>query len=162
MNDALASCRNQPQRDVAAGQIVLTEGGAGGKMLVLAAGAVEVLKGDVQVAVVEEPGAFFGEMAVLLGRPHSATVKTLEASRFYVIDEPQRFLAEHPEVALGLARLLARRLHAMTTYLADIRRQFADQAGNLGIIDAVLETLAHDQDEGGVLVSERDPGTDVD
>lgn len=162
MRDVLASCGDLPLRDVAAGEVVLAEDGASGEMLVLAGGAVEVLKGDVQVAVVEEPGAFFGEMAVLLDRPHSATVRALEPSRFHVVAAPQRFLAEHPEVALGLARLLARRLHAMTTYLADIRRQFADQAGNLGIIDEVLATLAHDQDEGGVLVSERDPGTDVD
>lgn len=162
MKDVLAAYRNLPQRDFAAGEVVIAEGGTSGEMLVLAAGAVEVLKGDVQVAFVEEPGAFFGEMAVLLDRPHSATVKALEPSRFHVVTEPQRFLAEHPDVALGLARLLARRLHSMTTYLADIRRQFADQAGNLGIIDAVLETLAHDQDEGGALVSDRDPDTDVD
>jgi len=162
MKDILPSCQHLPQREVAAGETVIDEGGDSGEMLILVDGAVEVLKGDVQVAVVEDAGAFFGEMAVLLGRPHSATVKALDPSRFLVIADPDAFLHEHPEVALTLAQLLARRLHAMTTYLADIRRQFADQSGNLGIIDEVLETLAHDQGSTGSLVSDRDPDIDVD
>lgn len=162
MKQILPAYRGLPVRDVAAGETVLVEGGDSGEMLILDEGVVEVLKGDVQVSVVEDAGAFFGEMAVLLGRPHSATVKTMAPSRFFVVDDPAGFLHDHPEVAMTLARLLARRLHAMTTYLADIKRQFAGHGGNLGIIDEVLATLAHDQDQAECVVSDRDPDTAVD
>lgn len=151
-----------PRRSVEADAVVLTEGDDSGVMLILEEGVVEVLKGDVQVSVAEDPGAFFGEMSVLLGRPHSATVRALTPARFIVIERPQEFLRDHPEIALSLARLLARRLHAMTTYLADIKRQFSEQAGSLAIIDEVLDALSHDQDQGESVLSDRDPDTAID
>ena len=162
MKEILPFCRDLPEVALEAGAVVLEEHGKTGQMFVLLDGAVEVLKGDVPVSVVDDPGAVFGEMAALLGLPHSATVKTLQDSRFYVVDDGAGFLADHPEVATRIARLLARRLHAMTTYLADIKRQFAEQSGQLGIIDEVLASLAHDQDETEALVSDRDPDTQVD
>lgn len=162
MREILPACADLPQREVPAGETILVEGEDAGIMLVLAEGAVEVVKGEVPVSVVDDPGAFFGEMAVLLGRPHSATVRTVEPSRFFVVTDPASFLQENPEVALMLARLLARRLHAMTTYLADIKHQFAEYGGQLGVIDEVLEALAHDQDEAESVVSDRDPDTTVD
>jgi CRP/FNR family cyclic AMP-dependent transcriptional regulator len=43
-------------------------------------------KNGVEIATVTEPGAVFGELSVLLDQPHTADVRALEASQFYVAD----------------------------------------------------------------------------
>ena len=60
-------------------------------------------------------------------------------------------------LSLALARLLAARLQTMTTYLADISRQYADHEGGLGMVDIVLENLMSGSGARGRLGSERDP-----
>jgi hypothetical protein len=84
-------------------------------------------------------------------------VKTLEPSTFYVVAEPLDFLRSTPEVALTVAELLARRLHAMTTYLVDLKQQFEDHDNHFGMIDEVLDVLSHAQHEGHTPGSDRDP-----
>ena len=106
--------------------------------------------------VVDEPGAIFGEVSVLLGIPPMATVRVLDRTRVFVAEDGLAFITSRPELALAVARLLASRLHSLTGYLVDVKRQFEDQAGHLGIVDVVLETLVHAQ-EGGERMA---PGSD--
>ena len=63
--------------------------------------------------------------------------------------KPQRLahLAANPAVAVPLATLLARRLQNVTNYLVDLKQQFRDQDGHLGMVDEVLESLANEQGE---------------
>ena len=68
------------------GSLVLAAGAATGKLLMLKEGAVEVVLDGVRVAEVSEPGAVFGEIALLLGRPHAADVRALRRSTFHVAD----------------------------------------------------------------------------
>lgn len=161
MRAILDLCRAMPLRTVGAGETVLREGESSGVLYILVEGAVEILKGDVQVNTVADPGAIFGEMSALLSSPHTATVRTLEPSQFRVAEDAARFLASDPEVALEVSRLLARRLHAMITYLADLKHQFEDHDDHLGIVDEVLETLAHHQGEANSPGSDRDPDPNV-
>ncbi len=146
MASILDHCRDAELRDFAAGTELLSEGAVSGRIFVLAEGEVEVLRGDTQVAVVTEPGALFGEMSVLLGAPHTATVRTVSPARLYVLPDAEEFLRSHPTIGFYLARLLAQRLNAATTYLVDIKRQFQDQQNHLGMVGEVLETLMHEQD----------------
>jgi CRP-like cAMP-binding protein len=152
---------DMPQRRAAAGEVLLAEGQRAGVLFILIAGAVEILKGDYQIDLISEPGAVFGEMSVLLDIPHTATVRSAADSSFYVAEDPLGFLRSHPDVALGLANLLAKRLHNMTTYLVDLKRQFEGRGDHLGIIDEVLDTLMHAQDEEHQPGSERDPDPTV-
>jgi len=69
-----------------AGETVLTAASTTGRLLMLRKGAVAVLKEGVEIATVTEPGAVFGELSVLLDQPHTADVRALEASQFYVAD----------------------------------------------------------------------------
>ena len=161
MLEILRLCGNTPQRAFPAGEIVLQEGDRTGVLYILIEGTVEVLKGDVQVNVVSDPGAVFGEMSVLLDAPQSATVRTLEPSRFHVADDARAFLHRDAKVALAVSRLLARRLHGMTTYLADLKHQFADHDSHLGMVDEVLEVLVHHQGEAHDPGSDRDPDSNV-
>jgi hypothetical protein len=55
-----------------------------------------------------------------------------------------------------VGRLLAGRLNAATTYLADLKRQFEHQSNHLGMVGEVLDVLIHQQDEDFSLGSERE------
>ena len=66
---------------------------------------MEVVKDGVQIASVSTPGSVFGEQAVLLDQPHTADVRTLEQSEFYVADGPAMFAGD-PTVALYVAAIL--------------------------------------------------------
>jgi CRP/FNR family cyclic AMP-dependent transcriptional regulator len=118
-----------------------------------------VLKGDLQINTVSEPGAIFGEISVLLNIPHMATVKTLAPSRMYLVERANEFLQSHTDIAYHLAQLLAQRLHGITTYLVDLKNQFEDQEDHLGMVDEVLESLVHQQAEECAPGSDRDPTT---
>ena len=43
---------------------------------------------------------------------------------------------------MELARQLAERLHRLTSYLGDVRAQYADAGGHLEMVDAILGRLA--------------------
>jgi CRP-like cAMP-binding protein len=161
MSEILRLCAGMPQRTVAAGEVILQEGQRSGVLFILVEGAVEILKGDVQVNTVDEPGAIFGEMSVLLESAHMATVRALEPSRFHVVHDAAGFLHSDPAVALAVSRLLARRLHAVNTYLGDLKRQFEDRDDHFGMVDEVLETLMHHQGEPLAPGSDRDPDPTV-
>jgi CRP/FNR family cyclic AMP-dependent transcriptional regulator len=161
MSDVLDVCAGLPQRTFRAGENLLDEGARAGVLYVLASGTVEVLKGDLQIAVVDTPGAFFGEMSVLLDLPHMATVRAQTDATLYVAAEPTTFIQSDPSIALGLARLLAKRLHSVTTYLVDLKRQFEGQDSHLSMVDEVLETLVHHQDEESTPGSDRHPDPTV-
>jgi CRP-like cAMP-binding protein len=113
---------------------------------------------------VDEPGSIFGEISVLLGIPPMATVRALERSRVFVAEDGLEFLSSRTDLALAVARLLARRLNSMTRYLVDLKKQFEEERSHLGIVDEVLETLVHEQDTGEEVTpgSDREPDPNAD
>jgi CRP-like cAMP-binding protein len=147
MREVVAHCKGLPEKTFGAGEVILKEGHKTGLLYILADGSVEVVKGDFQINVVSEPGSFFGEMSILLDQPHMATVRALEPSRLYVVNDPRTFVASHPDIILSLAKLLAKRLHGVTSYLVDLKKQFEDRGDHLGMVDEVLESLIHHQEE---------------
>ena len=106
-----------PLRAFERGDIVLSEGSDTHRMLFLNRGAVDVVKDEVQLTRVTEPGAVFGDMSVLLGQPHSADVLAVEPSSFYIVDQAEDFLRQEPLVALYVATVLARRLDEVNRHL---------------------------------------------
>jgi CRP/FNR family transcriptional regulator, cyclic AMP receptor protein len=107
-------------------EVVLTAGSKTDGLLFLRSGTVEVVKDGVQIASVNAGGSVFGELAVLLDQPHTADVKTLEPSEFYVAESA--ILVSDPAVALYVAAILARRFDAANRWLAAVKRQV--QAGD--------------------------------
>src|SRR6185369_12177014 len=73
--------------DFPAGATLIAEGSATAKLYVLASGSLEVLRGDMSVASIDEPGAIVGEMSTLLSRPASATVRARTPVSAYAIDD---------------------------------------------------------------------------
>ena len=110
------------------------------------------------IAVVTEAGACVGEMGLLLGVPATADVVASEPSVVAVIDDAHaRCSTANAGLPLALARLLAARLQVMTTYLADIKLQYADHEGGLGMVDVVLGSLMRGSGPRSTLGSARDP-----
>jgi CRP/FNR family cyclic AMP-dependent transcriptional regulator len=160
MRAILDHCGNIPLEHVAGGTVLLGEGQNTGRVYVLAQGRIEVLRGDTQITVLDEPGSLVGEMSVLLGVPHTATARTLGAAKVHVIRDGEAFFNSHPELSWLVARVLANRLNAATTYLVDLKRQFAGHGDHLEMVGEVLETLMHQQGGDFSPGSDRDPGRD--
>jgi CRP/FNR family transcriptional regulator, cyclic AMP receptor protein len=141
-------------RTLEAGETLIVQGEASGVLYQLRSGALDVVRDGTVVARVTEPGAFVGEMSLLLERPPFASVVAQgTAVVAEVPDAMERFRAE-PAFALGLARLLAHRLDTMNGYLADLTRQYADHDGGLGMIGDVLAALSV------ATVAEVEPGSE--
>jgi len=145
-NRILTLCRKLavPLRRFGAGDTILEQGKTAGVLVVLVDGAVEIAKEDVRIATIDDPGAIFGEISILLERPHMATVRALEETECHIIENPNAFLAAHPEINLEIARLLATRLNGLTHYLVDLKHQF-ESHDHLGMVDEVLENLTFAQ-----------------
>jgi CRP/FNR family transcriptional regulator, cyclic AMP receptor protein len=147
MASILDKCAGVPRKRFAPGVVLLSEGETSGRLYVLAEGSVEVLRGETQVAVIGEAGSVFGEMSVLLKRPHTATVRAASPVVVFVFEDAESFLKSNPEIAFFVGKLLAERLNAATTYLVDLKRQFEGQGNHFGMVGEVLETLIHHQSE---------------
>jgi CRP/FNR family cyclic AMP-dependent transcriptional regulator len=158
MRDILDYCSDAPLKHVSGGTVLLAEGHTSGRIYILARGRLEVLRGGTRVTVIDEPGSLVGEMSVLLGVPHTATARTLGDAEVHVVENGKAFFNSHPDLAWHVARLLANRLNAATTYLVDLKRQFADQGDHLEMVGEVLETLMHQQERDFRPGSDRDPG----
>lgn len=141
MADILDYCSDLNEVRFKSGQNMLPEGERLGKLLVLIEGQVEVIRERTQVTLVDEPGSIFGEMAVLLDMPHSATVKALSEVRAYEIPDALTFLESQPEMSLHLATMLARRLYYTTSYLVDLQQQSAGKRQDLDLVDQILSAL---------------------
>lgn len=155
-------CKTLPLRTFGPGEVILGDGERTGLLYILVSGGVEVVKGEIHISVVSEPGAFLGEMSLLLDTPHTATVRTLEPSVFYVAEDPLGFLHSSPAIAMELSRVLARKLHYITSYLVDLKRQFEDSGDHLAMVGEVIESLVHHQEAKVSPGSDRYPDPTLD
>lgn len=88
-----------------------------------APGEVEVERNGAIISRTSQPGTLFGEMSVLLDRPHSASVRAVDAVEAYVVADPLAVLEQRPAWTLQLARLLAQRLATTTAALVAAREE---------------------------------------
>jgi CRP-like cAMP-binding protein len=158
MRGILDMCGGLPIDHAANGAILLIEGEKTGRVCVLVEGKLEVLRGQTQVAVLDEPGSVVGEMSLLLDAPHTATVRALGDTRLHVIGGGDAFFEANPELSWIVAKLLAHRLNSATTYLVDLKRQFSGYGNHLEMVGEVLESLMHQQDRDFSPGSDRDRG----
>ena len=158
--DLLALSEDLPSATVAAGEVLITEGTHPERLLVLVSGTVVVEHDGVPFARIDTPGSVFGEMSAVLNRPATATVRAVEELRVRVVDDPLAFLTERPGAALAVLRTTASRLDGLTHYLVDVKQQFADTAGHLGLVDQILDHLVHHQGPTARTGSARDPEGD--
>jgi len=132
-----------PERRLAPGEFLFDQGADAGRVVaVLVDGTLQVELDGIVIDQLTIPGAFVGEIGALLGAARTAGVRSAEGATVRVIGDPESFFATHPQLALELARQLAGRLQRILAYLADIREQYADAEGHLGMVDAVLGRMS--------------------
>ena len=90
------------------GEVVLGAGSKTGQLLFLKEGAVEIVRQNTQIAVLEEPGAVLGEISALLDRPHTTEVRALKRSQFHVANAA--LLGQSASALFYVAEALAQRL----------------------------------------------------
>ncbi|MDT7581660.1 MAG: family transcriptional regulator, cyclic receptor protein [Pseudonocardiales bacterium] len=146
-----------PEVTVPGGTVLIAEGEVHSRLYVLVDGAVEVSRAGSTLRVVDGPGAVFGEMSALLGGSATATVRAVRETRLRRSDDGPGFLRSQPAVTHAVATMLAQRLDVMSGYLVDLRHQYADRDGTLGMLDTVLDSLRHHQSRAVEPGSEREP-----
>jgi CRP-like cAMP-binding protein len=118
VNDALARFA----RDYPAGSVLFEEGQPGDYMYVVQQGEVEIRRQvgpDERVLAVLTPGEFFGEMAILNGRPRSATAVVRTPATLLVIEGRtfEAMLRARPEIAIRIIKSLASRLESANQHV---------------------------------------------
>lgn len=123
-----------------AGTPILEQGGRSHCLYFLLEGEVVVLRDGVEIAASTSKGSMYGEMSVILGEDHSATVKCVTESKFYQIDDPQKFMTSHPEAIWHITQVLCHRLANLNRYLIDMKHRY-DEENYLRIVDDTLKEL---------------------
>jgi CRP/FNR family cyclic AMP-dependent transcriptional regulator len=106
-------------RSLPANSVVVNEGDQTNSLYVINSGKVKIYLADENgkevMLGISGPGEYFGEM-VLDGGPRSASVMTLEPSKFSIIqkEDLEKYLHNHPEVALSIIKHLINRIRALT------------------------------------------------
>jgi CRP/FNR family cyclic AMP-dependent transcriptional regulator len=125
-HEILEKVADQPLRVFEAGDVVLSSGSRTGRLLFLKHGAVDVLVDDVVVVRISEPGAVFGDVALLLDQPHKADVRAVQPSSFHVVEDGKALLDAEPAVLLYIAKVLGMRLDAVNHLLIEGRSRAAE------------------------------------
>ncbi len=123
------------------GDVVLSEGSATGWLFFLKHGAVDIVMEEVFITRVTEPGAVFGDMAVLLGQAHTADVLAVQSSSFYVVEHAEAFLKAEPVASLYIAMVLARRLNAVNHLLVEARTRAAEAGQRRGVLIDMVDGM---------------------
>jgi len=101
--------------DFESGETVFLEGDEGHAMYIVTKGSFEVFRNvtgqHVHIASIE-PGEHFGEIALLINRPRSASVRAIQSSSVIRLTK-QAIMSEHRPAALlfrNMAQMMAQRL----------------------------------------------------
>ncbi len=94
-------------------------------------------------------GTFFGEMSLMTGAPHSATIVTLTPILYYRLDKAsfQAILQRRPELAEEIAAVLAKRrveLEAVKENLSEEAKQQRTTAAKRDLLDLIRDFFALD------------------
>jgi CRP/FNR family transcriptional regulator, cyclic AMP receptor protein len=104
------------------GESVLTAGSTTRQLYILKQGVVEVARDGLQIAKVSEPGAVFGELSIILNKPHTADVRAVERSNFHVA-KASSLLTENVAALVYVCAILARRLEIANDVIVETKRE---------------------------------------
>jgi glucose-6-phosphate 1-dehydrogenase len=104
-------------RQVRAGDLIIRKGEIGREMYLLTRGEVEVLDDAGQVVKRLKDGDIFGEIAVLLSKPRTATVRAATPCDLFVLDKTDfgRILRDHQQFADSVAKVARERFNLDVT-----------------------------------------------
>lgn len=118
------------------GETVFHQGDPGDALFIVASGSVKVVLpsnegSEPAIVAVLGPGEFFGELALLDGAPHSATIVAVEPTETFILHR-EAFLAQidtEPALRRALLASLAAEIRRLTGHVEDLH--FLDLPGRL-------------------------------
>ena len=118
------------------GETVFHQGDPGDALFVIASGSVKVVLpsdegAEPAIVAILGPGEFFGELAILDGAPHSATIVSVEPTETLVLhrDAFLGLIDSDPELRRALLASLATEIRRLTGHVEDLH--FLDLPGRL-------------------------------
>jgi CRP/FNR family cyclic AMP-dependent transcriptional regulator len=138
-------------------EVIFHQGDPGDALHVITEGAVKILlpspEGDEAIIATLQVGDFFGELALLDGRPRSATATTVEPTETLSLprDVFHELLDKHHDLRDALFAALANLLRRITKHVEELH--FLDLAGRLA---ARLAELARQAQPGATTSIELD------
>jgi small-conductance mechanosensitive channel/CRP-like cAMP-binding protein len=98
-----------------AGEFIVRQGDQGDSLYIIRTGLCGVFirkhgEHERRIATIDS-GGFFGEMSLLTGEPHTATVRAMEDTSVIIIDKENfsNILTENPSISVQLGEILAQR-----------------------------------------------------
>ena len=108
------------------GEFIVRQGDQGDSLYIIRTGLCGVFfrkhgKHEKRIATIDS-GGFFGEMSLLTGEPHTATVRAMEDTSVIIIDKENlsNILTENPSISVQLGEILAQR-----------QKELAEEAGRI-------------------------------
>lgn len=100
---------------------IVREGTPGDSMFIIKSGRVDVKKKEASLGIdltvaTLSAGSVFGEMALLTGKPRTATCVASEETEVFVLDKKdfEDLLKTYPSISIALNRIVAERMEAMS------------------------------------------------
>jgi len=124
-------------QSVEAGQVLFDEGDPGEVLYVILDGAVRVYNTDAHVGEIElarfNAGDFFGELALIDGRPRSAAVATVAPCQFFLLGRTDflNLLSHSRNVLVDILFGLSTRLRETSEMVSDDRRKLSEKGALL-------------------------------
>lgn len=106
--------------------MIINEGDETSSLYIMLSGKVRVFSSDDKskevTLLIQEPGSYFGEIALLTNEPRSASVVALEKTACAVISKNDfiNWLMNHPDVAIDLLRILSEKVRQLTDKLREM------------------------------------------
>jgi CRP-like cAMP-binding protein len=154
MSSLLSLAASHPARTLAPGEVLIVEGETGGSLYLLERGRLRVERDGVALVILTQPGTLVGEMSVLLGTRHSATVRADGDSTVRIIGNAAEHLRQDPELSFHVAGMLAGRLEATSSLLVELTKQHTGKTER-GLLASIFSALASPAD-GESYVTRRD------
>ncbi len=108
------------------GDVVFREKDEGHEMFILLEGAIELTKkvsgAEQRLKVVDSKNDFFGEMALIDGRPRSATATAMEPTKLLVVDQSsfEHLILNNGRFALKVIKVLADRIRSSNLQISEL------------------------------------------
>jgi CRP-like cAMP-binding protein len=156
-------------RHVPAGELVFAEGAPGDALYLIDSGEVEILSekraGSIVLARLGTD-EFFGEMALLTGKPRSSSARTASHTNLWVLyrSDFDDLVNRFPSVSLGLSKVLSQRLAEMDrrfseSHLRGLKLLAGLSPSQLEDVSRRLKAVRYRQ--GETIIREGDPGREM-
>ena len=143
--------------DFAPGHVIFAEGEPGDRLYIIISGKVKIgnrsPNGQETLLAILGPSDMFGELSVFDPGPRTSSATTITEVRAVSMDRDalRAWIADRPEIAEQLLRVLARRLRRTNNNLADLI--FTDVPGRVAKLLLQLAQRFGTQDDGALRVT---------